>query len=146
MKKVFKKDKISEIAKELIKQACDIQLDSATIIALSGDLGAGKTTIAQEVARILGIKENVISPTFVIMKNYACPTGNFKKLIHIDAYRLSKSQELLNLGWAELVADKDNLILIEWPELVPECIPENGVCRVNLSHIDEQTRGIEIML
>src|ERR1035437_10881724 len=128
MKKVFKKDKISEIAKELIKQACDIQSDSATIIALSGDLGAGKTTLAQEVARILGIKENVISPTFVIMKRYGIsdPLSHYNDLVHIDAYRLKSSNELLHLGWSEISANPKNIILVEWPELVPECIPESG--------------------
>lgn len=99
----------------------------ATVVALSGELGAGKTTFVQEVARALGIAESVTSPTFVIEKVYELSDQRFKRLIHIDVYRLKDAHELEVLGWVELAADPGNLILIEWPERVPELIPAEAI-------------------
>lgn len=101
--------------------------DSATIIALSGDLGAGKTTFAQGIARALGVDENVTSPTFVIEKIYQLENQAFARLIHIDAYRLNDPHELEVLGWKEIIADPLNLIVIEWPEKVGELIPVDAM-------------------
>src|SRR5579863_8039915 len=72
---------------------------SATVVGLYGDLGAGKTTFVQAVAKELGISKAVSSPTFVIMKIYELSEKKWKYLIHIDAYRLEKSLELLHVGW-----------------------------------------------
>lgn len=101
-------------------------LAAARVVAISGELGAGKTTFVQGVARALGITETVNSPTFVIQKTYEL-TGSFKKLVHIDAYRLKEERELEVLGWNELVSDPGNLILIEWPEKVPGLIPRDAI-------------------
>ena len=100
--------------------------DSATILALSGDLGAGKTTFAQGIARALGVTDQVTSPTFVIEKIYQLQDQAFARLIHIDAYRLNDPHELEVLGWKEIIADPKNLIIIEWPEKVADLIPENA--------------------
>ncbi len=128
--------------------------EKATVIALSGNLGAGKTTFTQAVAAHFGIQEQVASPTFVIEKIYpirdasrshgASPIADaaFARLIHIDAYRLKSAQELEALGWQELLEDADNLILIEWPERVAELIPESAH-RIMLTFIDEDTRTID---
>jgi tRNA threonylcarbamoyladenosine biosynthesis protein TsaE len=103
----------------------------ATVIALSGELGAGKTTFAQGVARALGVGGVVASPTFVIEKVYELqsspPAGGWRHLVHIDAYRLKSAQELELLGWKELVADAGNLILLEWPERVAELVPQDAI-------------------
>jgi tRNA threonylcarbamoyladenosine biosynthesis protein TsaE len=113
--------------------------DRATIVALSGDLGAGKTTFVQRVAQEFGVEDQVNSPTFVIEKVYACSQGPYVHLIHMDAYRLKNAHELEVLGWHELARDKDNLILIEWAENVAGAIPDD-VLRVSLSgHEDERT-------
>src|SRR3989344_3743235 len=90
--------------------------NGATTLLLSGELGAGKTAFVKALARILGIKEDIISPTFVIMKFYPLTGQLFKQLIHIDAYRLEKADELTHLGFEELCKDPVNLICIEWPE------------------------------
>ena len=140
MKKTFKKNEIKEVAKEIIEKLSPST--SATIVALTGDLGAGKTTLTQTIARELGIKENVISPTFFIMKSYQLKDSAYDRLVHIDAYRLDSHQELEKLGWAELIADPKNLILIEWPERVAEIIPRSAY-RISLEHINEDERGIE---
>lgn len=95
----------------------------ATVVALSGDLGAGKTTFAQAIARALGVEETVTSPTFVIEKIYELEGKKWQHLIHIDAYRLKDPHELEVLGWNEIIADPSNLILIEWPENIATIMP-----------------------
>ena len=137
------KDMLPRVASDIIAKAHAKVTSGATVIALSGDLGAGKTTLTQSIAKALSITEAVISPTFVIMKRYEITDQKFTQLIHIDAYRLKDSSELMKLGWEEIVSDKKNLILIEWPENVPECIPDTAI-RIHLAHKDEDTRTIEI--
>src|ERR1039458_8847512 len=73
--------------------------NAATIVALSGDLGSGKTTFAEGIARTLGIEESVTSPTFVLEKIYELDGQKWQRLIHIDAYRLKEAHELEALGW-----------------------------------------------
>ena len=140
MKKTFTQKEIPRIAQEII--ASLKMEDNATVVALSGDLGAGKTTLTQAIARELGISENVISPTFVIMKSYPINKGIHANLVHIDAYRLDSHKELERLGWAELIADSKNLILIEWPERVAEIMPEH-FRKISLSHKNDEEREIE---
>jgi len=142
MKKTFKKDQLNKIANNLILKIIKNKKTTATVVALSGELGSGKTNLTQEIASLLGIKENIISPTFVIMKKYKILNNEFKNLIHIDAYRMEKSIELLHLNWEELISDKDNLIFIEWPEKVSDIIPKTAI-EVFLSHVDEETREIK---
>jgi tRNA threonylcarbamoyladenosine biosynthesis protein TsaE len=101
--------------------------ERATIVTLSGDLGAGKTTFAQGIAKHLGIDETVTSPTFVIEKVYQLKKQPFERLIHIDAYRLESAHELEVLGWEEIAADPKNVIVIEWPERVLELIPNDAI-------------------
>ena len=113
----------------------------ATIVALSGDLGSGKTTFVQSIAKILGIKENLTSPTFVLIKNYTLDASRFTLLFHIDAYRLKNGEELKKLGWDETISNPKNLIFIEWPENVADAIPKN-VIKINFQFIDEKTRKI----
>ncbi len=108
----------------------------ATLVTLSGELGAGKTAFVQEVARALGVEEVVTSPTFVLEKIYALPNYEhrkslFERLVHIDAYRLESGKELIPLGFDELMEDTDNLILLEWPEKVADMLPEPSV-RISL--------------
>ena len=134
---------LNKIAKDLVKKVNSLSNKEATVIALRGDLGSGKTTLTQEIAKILGVKENIISPTFVIMKSYSIKNKKFIKLIHIDAYRLEKSEELLKLGWKELIEDEKNLIILEWPEKVPGCVPKDSIF-VDLYHKDQQTRTIKL--
>ncbi len=134
-------ENIDEIAGAVL-QSIKKSPDHATVIALSGELGAGKTTLTQALGRLLGVKENMISPTFVIMKSYKLKAKSWKLLVHIDAYRLKGERELEVLGWQEMVGNPDNLILIEWPERVPLLIPKDSYT-VNLGHINESTRTID---
>lgn len=116
----------------------------ATIVGLYGNLGAGKTTFTQSVCKALGVTDTVTSPTFVIEKIYELTNKNFTHLIHIDAYRIEKSSELISLGWKEITTDKNNLILIEWPEKVSDIMPEH--IKISLKPLENETsREIEVL-
>lgn len=117
---------------------------SAKILCLSGEVGAGKTTFAQYVARKLGITESITSPTFVIQKQY--PVVNhpwIKKMIHIDAYRLEGKSDIEYLGWNELITNTDHLILLEWPEMIAGASLPNAIhlhFEINPDHTRTITR------
>ena len=113
-------------AKKLAEKIKKMSSDQAIVLALSGELGAGKTTFTQGFAEAFGIKENVLSPTFVLMKMYKKESG-VRHLVHIDAYRLESEKELLHLGFGEIVQDKDAVVLVEWAERVKKIIPKDAV-------------------
>lgn len=115
--------------------------NTAMVVGLYGDLGAGKTTFTQAVAKILGVEETVTSPTFVIEKIYTLAHPDFKKLIHIDAYRLESGKELLTLGWEDIVNDPKNIIMLEWPEKVADILP-SSMKKLQFQFVNENTREI----
>lgn len=116
------------------------QTDRATVIALSGDLGSGKTTLTQYIAEAFGVEERVTSPTYVIEKVYELLARPFERLVHIDAYRLTGEHELATLGWDALLKDSKTIILIEWPEKVAGLVPADAI-RITLEGSGE-TRTI----
>ncbi|QQR64738.1 tRNA (adenosine(37)-N6)-threonylcarbamoyltransferase complex ATPase subunit type 1 TsaE [Candidatus Kaiserbacteria bacterium] len=100
---------------------------TAQVLALSGDLGAGKTAFTKELASLLGISYDITSPTFVIMKSYPIPAHSFfKTLVHIDAYRIESDDEMRVLGLAEILSEPTNLVCIEWPEKIQALIPKDA--------------------
>lgn len=117
--------------------------DEATIVGLYGNLGSGKTTFTQAVAKELGIKETVTSPTFVIEKIYDTEHSLFKRLIHIDAYRLKNGEELAKLNFESLLDNPSRLIIIEWPENVKEILPKDHI-KIYCEHIDESSRRFDV--
>jgi len=118
--------------------------ENATLITLSGELGAGKTSFTQGVARTLGVTDAITSPTFVLEKIYELPEATslgFTRLVHIDAYRLEGKNALTPLGFNELVQDAKNLILLEWPERVGDALPK-ATHQIHLSVGEGNTRDI----
>ena len=116
---------LADIAREVL--ASCVQKETATVIALTGDLGVGKTAFTKELAKILGVSHEVTSPTFVIMKSYSISTHPFfKTLTHIDAYRIESEDEVRVLGFAELLKDPTQLICIEWPEKIKNSMPTDA--------------------
>jgi len=113
------------------------------VVCLKGGLGSGKTTLVKFGAESLGIKKNILSPTFVILKRYRLAVLGFRNLIHIDAYRLKREKELENLGWSAIIKNPENLIFIEWPENVPRLIPKEAVI-IKFKVLGESRRLIEI--
>jgi tRNA threonylcarbamoyladenosine biosynthesis protein TsaE len=109
-----------KIAVDWLAEISDKYADSneALVVGLSGHLGAGKTAFVKLAAKGLGVAEEVTSPTFVIMKIYETKDKRWTRLIHIDAYRLEKRKEFEAIGFEDVAADKNNLVMIEWPENV----------------------------
>lgn len=113
----------------------------AIVVGLKGDLGSGKTTFSQSIAEVLGVIEQVTSPTFVIEKIYTAKDSDFKKFVHIDAYRLEDGHELNVLDFKRLIEDEQNLIFIEWPERVADILPLDTFY-ISFTFVDENTRMI----
>lgn len=115
----------------------------ATLVTLSGELGAGKTTFTQMVAKALGVEEMVTSPTFVLEKIYKIrhPMSDFKRLVHVDAYRLESGADLAALGFDEIMNDSSNLVFLEWPEKVAGSLPVPA-SRISFKIISDTARTI----
>jgi len=143
MKKEVTEAELQEFAHEFLKEV-ETSRGGATVVELRGNLGAGKTSFTQCIAREFGIKENITSPTFVILKKYEIANREkFNYLIHIDAYRLNDSKELSVLGWDRLLEDPKNIIFIEWPGIVGDILPKD-VITVSFSVSSEKSRLIEV--
>ncbi len=147
MKHVTQSEKDNE---EIVKEFLDSlapKSETATVVGLYGNLGAGKTTFTKYIAKHFNIEEVVTSPTFVIEKVYELPKKDteqkFSHFIHIDAYRLEREEELLSLGWSKIISDPKNLIFVEWPEKVSGIMPEH----IKISFVateNENSREIDI--
>jgi tRNA threonylcarbamoyladenosine biosynthesis protein TsaE len=122
------------------------EIKKGSVICLSGELGAGKTTFAQGLLKNLKVKGPYTSPTFIVLKYYK---GKLKtkdsrlKVIdtyHLDAYRV-KEKDILNLGWKELLAEKENIIIIEWADRIKKIIPRRALW-IRFEWLDQNKRKI----
>ena len=100
------------------------------IVTISGELGAGKTTLVQAICRGYGVTDDVTSPTFALVHRYA---GKKSPVFHLDLYRLERPDELTNIGWDEMLTE-DALVLIEWPERAGDRVPRLHV-PISLQHL-----------
>jgi len=116
------------------------KIKNGGIICLYGELGAGKTTLAQGIARGLGIKQNVLSPTFILMRRYNL---NNRFFYHIDLYRLNDLEEIKGLGIEEIIGDPKNIVLIEWPEKIASLLPRRR-WEIKMETVSENGRKIEV--
>ncbi|MEW6566761.1 MAG: tRNA (adenosine(37)-N6)-threonylcarbamoyltransferase complex ATPase subunit type 1 TsaE [Chloroflexota bacterium] len=110
------------------------------VICLAGDLGSGKTTMAQGIARGWGCLDTVTSPTFVLINEYRRADGG--RLYHFDAFRLNGVQDAAGLGLSE-VLESDGPVLVEWPERVEPLLPRERLW-VTLRWTDESRRGLRL--
>ena len=113
------------------------------IVGLQGELGSGKTTFVQFFAKALGIKDKILSPTFVIFKSFALKNKRFKKLYHFDCYRINQPKEILDLGFKEIIRDKKNVVLIEWSDRIKNLLPPEAVI-LEFRFIDKNKREINV--
>ncbi len=114
------------------------------IFSLSGNLGSGKTMLTQGLAKSLGIKKNVTSPTFVILNSYKIQKNKkLKNLVHIDAYRLKNKKDLENIGWFDLIKQTDTIIIVEWGEKIKKYLPLQTL-NINFKIQSNESRKITI--
>jgi tRNA threonylcarbamoyladenosine biosynthesis protein TsaE len=131
----------AKIAKDFLEKL-KVNKKGATVVGLYGDLGTGKTAFTKNVGKYLGVKAKINSPTFIIMKKYPIKKGLHKNLVHLDVYRLKNEKELEILGWQKVIADKDNLVFIEWPEIVKKVMPKHS--KIKISHYQNDQRKFTI--
>jgi len=117
--------------------------ESAVVLGLSGNLGGGKTTFLQGFAEGLGIKEKILSPTFVILKHFKIQNSKFTDFYHIDCYRINKSEEILDLDFKKIILNPKNIVAVEWPEKIKKFLPKSTLF-VDFKFIDEDTRKINL--
>ncbi|PIR40114.1 MAG: tRNA (adenosine(37)-N6)-threonylcarbamoyltransferase complex ATPase subunit type 1 TsaE [Candidatus Zambryskibacteria bacterium CG10_big_fil_rev_8_21_14_0_10_34_34] len=138
-------EETAEIASNFAKATLanpNFEKNRAIVVGLYGELGSGKTTFMKYLAKAFGIEETIQSPTYVIEKIYELKDKSFKHLIHIDTYRIEKDEEMINLGWQEIISDSKNLVCIEWPEKVSGIMPHHTV--IKFEHAGENERKISI--
>jgi tRNA threonylcarbamoyladenosine biosynthesis protein TsaE len=121
------------------------KLKGGEVIALYGDLGSGKTTFMQGLAKGLGIKKNIISPTFIIMRTYHMGTGDegqgIRSLYHLDLYRIENETQAEDLGLLELMGDSENVVAIEWPDKIENVLPEKRI-NIYFTYLEDDGREI----
>ncbi len=111
--------------------------ERACVIFLKGDLGAGKTTFTKRLGKIIGIDETIISPTFVLRKDY-------KNMIHVDGYRFEKEEEGFSLALDREINENKKIILIEWPERFVNAVKINPDFTIDFYHVNDKERDISI--
>jgi len=135
-----------KLAKSVFKEGIK---NRAKVLALIGELGVGKTVFTKGFTNALGIKSRITSPTFILMHPYEIKIKSrkrkqdYKRLIHIDCYRLQRHEELYSIGIKEIFSNPENIVLMEWAEKAEEILPKNAI-RIYINHVDEKTRAIKI--
>jgi tRNA threonylcarbamoyladenosine biosynthesis protein TsaE len=114
------------------------QITPGTIIALHGDLGAGKTVFARGLAKGLGITEPVSSPTYTIIQEYQLASG---WLFHLDLYRIRGAESALAFGVDEYLNEPAAIVLIEWPERITGLLPESTL-HLSIEYLTEEERRL----
>lgn len=153
---MFFETKSRNQTKKLAKLLCQTVLkrknNNALVLALSGNLGAGKTTFVQGFMKGAGIKKKITSPTFILMKKYEIrntkfetnsknQNPKFKNIYHIDCYRIKKAKELLDLGLKEILKNPRNIVLIEWPEIIRRYLPKRAIW-IEFEHGEKENERI----
>jgi len=128
-----------DLARKIVKNGPQKR---AIVLALQGNLGAGKTTFLQGFAKGLGIKEKVLSPTFVVQKRFPIKKSKFKHFYHIDCYRLENAEDIMHLDFKKNINNPENIIAIEWPERISRILPQK-IIRINFRHLRNNSRKIK---
>ncbi|MBU1110215.1 tRNA (adenosine(37)-N6)-threonylcarbamoyltransferase complex ATPase subunit type 1 TsaE [Patescibacteria group bacterium] len=116
------------------------KLDGGAVLALTGELGSGKTLFTQGLAKGLGIKNQLISPTYILMRHYI---GEKFNLYHVDLYRLESTTEMESLGLDEIWLELDNIVVIEWAEKMKSLLPKETMF-LNFEYLSEASRKITV--
>lgn len=137
------KQYISNSDKETRKIAAQLAKElKCSVIALNGTLGAGKTTFVQGFAKGLAIKDKIISPTFVLIRQHKLPQ-TIKTLFHIDLYRLEKVIDIKELGLEEIWLNPSNITIIEWAQKIRKYLPKD-IIKITISKKSTNKRIISV--
>ena len=135
----YSAEQTEEIAQNLVKK-----LNPGDSICLFGDLGAGKTIFSKGIAKGLGVKERIISPTFALVREHEIDgSSTIKKLYHLDLYRVETKEEVYSIGIDDILSDTQSIVIIEWAERLGDQIPKKCI-RVHIDHKKDNTRTITI--
>ncbi len=129
-------EKLDAFAKQVLKEHISSSQpeNQAKLITLSGNLGAGKTTLTQRIGALLEISDEINSPTYVIEQRYLIEGfHNFTELVHIDAYRLEQEEDPVRIGLDETIQDPTKIIIIEWPEKIADFLQDYTKIEITLS-------------
>jgi len=133
-KKVIKVDELSDWDK--VAEFLVSQMKPGMLVTLRGDLGAGKTTLTQYIAKQLGVSKRALSPTFALLRLYKVKSNKYKELkriVHVDAYRIEDESELLALDLDEELMEPGTVMIVEWPERIQSwLLKQASVVRVRI--------------
>ena len=135
---------ILKTKEETIKKGIQISknLQAGDILCLHGNLGTGKTTLTQGIAKGLKIKEGITSPTFALMNIYNIKNGKIKNFVHIDTYRLENEGDLIEIGVEDYLGAKDTVCVIEWPEKIKGLLENKKTIDITIEHTENNKRKI----
>lgn len=130
----------------LVFDRCLEALKPGMVVALSGPLGAGKTTCTQELLKRLGGKVQAKSPTFALTRSYAVDQAPFKRLLHIDAYRLERPEDIQILALEDELSEPGTLAVIEWPEQMADWMVRHAerVMWITIKPLEEDLREVTL--
>lgn len=135
---------IQDITQIIFDTIFSIPLTKATTLFLEGQLGAGKTTLTQEIGRLLEITKPLTSPTYTIMNEYEVKHPQFKKLIHMDLYRIETLWELQEYQLEEDLLDPHTMFIIEWSKTSQEFFQNTHCFQVDILQLSQDTRTYTI--
>jgi len=136
-------ERILGLATKLAAGLAPIIGKQAIILGLTGELGSGKTTFLKGFAKGLGIKEKILSPTFIIMRKFSISHSFFQNFYHFDCYRIKKPKELLILDFKKIISNPKNIVCLEWVEKIKKILPKNNLI-IKFDFINSKTRKITI--
>jgi len=117
-----------KLARDILRgEGKENRRQKAFLVGLEGNLGGGKTTFLKGFAKGLGIKERILSPTFVIIRRFQLNNltiKQFDNFYHIDCYRIEKPEEILTLGFKKIISDPKNIVCIEWADKIKKILPK----------------------
>lgn len=145
----------SQLETELVGKKLAAKLKGGDILLLSGDLGAGKTSLVKGIAKGLGVKHEITSPTFTLLNIYKIKNSKIKNLVHIDTYRLEDEKspygespagrELLEIGVEDYLGEPNTICVIEWPEKISGLLKNLKTIKITLEHGDKpEQRRIQV--
>jgi tRNA threonylcarbamoyladenosine biosynthesis protein TsaE len=134
--------RLDEIEVERWGERIGETVDPPVVIALEGPLGAGKSVLARAIGRGAGVTETMPSPSYNLLLRYSTPSG--REVVHLDLYRIAAADELWELGWSQLGAATE-IVLIEWPERATDLMPsDHWVIELRVPGDDSLARDIEV--